>query len=188
MEEGMTIYRLGAVAPAISDSAYVAPGATVIGRVRLGERASVWFGAVLRGDNEPIAVGAESNVQEGAVLHPDPGFPLTVGARVTVGHQAMLHGCTIGDGTLVGIQAVVMNGAVIGRDCLIGAGTIVTERKAFPDRSLILGVPARALRTLTDAEVATLQASADTYVKRAARYRNELHPASEPDWIPPGGK
>ena len=184
----MPAYRLGAVAPVIADSAYMAPNATVVGRVKLGERASVWFGAVLRGDNEPISVGDESNVQESAVLHTDPGFPLSIGARVTVGHQAMLHGCTIGDGALIGIQAVVMNGAVIGRECLIGAGTIVTERKTFPDRSLILGVPARALRTLTDAELASLRASADTYVRRADRYRAELHVVAEPDPYPSGGK
>jgi carbonic anhydrase/acetyltransferase-like protein (isoleucine patch superfamily) len=170
----MTVYRLDDKTPQVSASAYIAAEATVIGRVTIGERASFWSGAVARGDNETIAIGAETNIQEGAVLHADPGSPLSIGARVTVGHQAMLHGCTIGDGTLVGIQAVVLNDAVIGRSCLIGAGAVVTERKSFPDRSLILGAPAKVARTLSDDEVANLERAAAGYVERAAHFRTHL--------------
>ncbi len=170
----MALYRIGGHAPQVPDSAFVAREATLIGQVRLGERASVWFGAVVRGDNAPIDIGEASNVQEGAVLHADPGFPLTIGANVTVGHQAMLHGCTIGEGSLVGIQAVVLNGAVIGRHCLIGAGAIVTERKIFPDRSLILGAPAKVVRQLTDEDMANLMSSAANYASRGAAYSAEL--------------
>ena len=170
----MPIYSLGPHAPDIAASAFVAAEASLIGQVTLGEHSSVWFGAVIRADNEPIRVGNASNVQEGAVLHADPGYPLTVGERVTVGHQAMLHGCTIGDGSLIGIQAVVLNGAVIGRHCLVGAGAVVTERKVFPDRSLILGAPAKVVRTLTDEDVAKLERSAAGYAQRAATYRTEL--------------
>jgi len=146
----------------------------LIGKVALGEGTSVWSGAVIRGDNEPIRIGAATNVQEGAVLHADPGFPLDIGANVTVGHQAMLHGCTIGEGSLIGIQAVVLNGAVIGRHCLVGAGAIVTERKTFPDRSLILGAPAKVVRELTDEDVARLDTSAAEYAARGERYRGRL--------------
>src|SRR5688572_10698836 len=145
----MPLYRIGGHAPQVPASAFVASEATLAGQIRLGERASVWFGAVVRGDNEPIEIGDASNVQEGAVLHADPGFPLRIEANVTVGHQAMLHGCTIGEGSLVGIQAVVMNGAVIGKQSIVGAGAIVTEKKVFPDRSLILGSPAKVVRQLT---------------------------------------
>src|SRR5437763_85459 len=134
----MTIYRLDNNTPEIPDTAFVAPEAVLIGKVRLGQRTSVWFGAVLRGDNEPIVIGDDSNVQECAVLHTDPGHAVEIGRRVTIGHQAMLHGCIVGDGALIGIQAVILNGAVIGRECLVGAGAIVTEGKSFPDRSLIL--------------------------------------------------
>lgn len=170
----MTIFRLGTTSPEIPESAFVAPGACVIGRVTLGAESSVWFGAVLRGDNEPIHIGAGSNVQEGAVLHADQGFPLHVGDHVTVGHQAMLHGCSIGDGSLVGIEAVVMNGARIGRHFIVGAGAIVTEGKSLPDRSLILGAPAKLARELSDNEVAKLDDSAATYVTHGRRYPREL--------------
>jgi carbonic anhydrase/acetyltransferase-like protein (isoleucine patch superfamily) len=170
----MSIYRLGSHSPVVPASAFVAVEATLIGQVILGEHSSVWFGAVMRGDNEPIRIGAASNVQEGAVLHADPGFPLTVGERVTVGHQAMLHGCTIGDRSLIGIQAVVLNGAVIGAHSLVGAGAIVTERKVFPERSLILGAPAKVVRTLSDEEVAHLEKSAAVYVQRAATFGTDL--------------
>lgn len=170
----MTLYRLRGHAPQIPESAFVAREATLIGRVVLGEHASVWPGATVRADNEAIQVGDSSNVQEGAVLHADPGFPLHIGARVTVGHQAMLHGCTVGDGTLIGIQAVVLNGAVIGRHCLVGAGALVTERKRFPDRSLIIGAPARVERELTDEEVARLEASAASYAARAGEFKTAL--------------
>lgn len=172
----MPTYRLGEDAPDLAPDAWVAPGAHVIGRVRLAAQASVWFGAVLRGDNEPIAIGARSNVQDGAVLHTDPGFPLQIEDNVTVGHLAMLHGCTIGAGTLIGVQAVVMNGAVVGRECLVGAGALITEGKTFPDRSLIIGAPAKAVRTLSDEEIASLHRAADVYVKRSGRYRAELVP------------
>jgi len=170
----MAIYRLGSKVPQVPPSAYVAPEAVVIGEVILGEGANIWPGAVIRGDNVLIRVGQNSNVQEGAVLHSDPGLPLVVGDEVSIGHQAMLHGCTVGDGSLIGIQAVVMNNAVVGRECLVGAGALVAEGKAFNDRSLILGSPARMLRTLTDEEVAGLRFNADDYVRRAARYQREM--------------
>ena len=153
---------------------YVAPGATLIGRVILEDRATVWFGAVIRADNEPIVIGPRSNVQDGAVLHADPGYPLTLGEGVTVGHLAMLHGCTVGDGTLVGIKAVVLNGATIGRDCLIGANAFVPEGKVIPDRSLVIGSPGKVVRELTDENVALLRRAADVYVANAERYRNGL--------------
>jgi len=170
----MAIYRLRDLTPQVASSAYVAPEATVIGQVTLGERASVWAGAVIRADNEPIRIGDGSNVQEGAVLHTDPGFPLEIASRVTVGHQAMLHGCSIGEGTLIGIQAVVLNGAVIGRNCLVGAGAIVTEKKVFPDGMLILGAPAKAVRELTEEDIARLGHAATVYVDKATRYGSEL--------------
>lgn len=170
----MTLYRLGELAPSVHASAYVAPNASVIGNVTLAAQSSVWFGVTLRGDNEPIRIGERSNVQDGAVMHTDPGFPLAIAADVTVGHQAMLHGCTVGEGSLIGIQAIVLNGAVIGRSCLVVAGAVITERKTFPDRSLIVGAPARVVRALSDEEVARLLGSAANYVQRAAAYREKL--------------
>ena len=170
----MALYRIGAKSPQVAGSAYVAAEATLIGAVTVGEHATVLAGAVARADNEPIVLGDGSNVQEGAVLHADPGFPLTIGVRVTVGHQAMLHGCTIGDGALIGIQAVVMNGAVIGKECLVGAGAIVTEGKSFPDRSLILGAPAKVVRALSDADVAGLERASSGYIERGAQFRADL--------------
>ncbi len=170
----MLIYRLDGVTPQVSAEVFIADTARVIGRVSLGARASVWFGAVVRGDNEPIVVGENSNVQDGAVLHTDPGFPLQIGSGVTIGHQAMLHGCTVGDGSLIGIQAVVLNGARIGRNCLVGAGALVTEGKEFPDGSLIIGSPARAVRELTPEQIARLRANAEIYVERARLYRTSL--------------
>jgi carbonic anhydrase/acetyltransferase-like protein (isoleucine patch superfamily) len=170
----MAVYRLGDDVPQLHASAWVADGGTVIGRVALGEDCSVWTGAVLRGDNEWITLGARCNVQEGAVLHTDMGFPLVLHDEVTVGHQAMLHGCTVGEGSLVGIQAVVLNGARIGRECLVGAGAVVTEGKVFPDRSLILGAPAKVVRELTDDDVARLRLSALSYVEKARRHRDTL--------------
>ena len=172
----MTQYRIGPKTPQVASTAFVAREATLVGEVIVGEQASLWFGAVARGDNEPIRIGNRSNVQEGAVLHADPGFPLTLGEEVTIGHQAMVHGCTIGDGALVGIQAVVMNGAVIGAESLVGAGALVTEGKVFPPRSLILGSPAKVVRQLTDEDVARLRKTAAGYVRRAQMYREELHP------------
>jgi carbonic anhydrase/acetyltransferase-like protein (isoleucine patch superfamily) len=170
----MPVYRLGELTPQIDPSAWIADNATVVGNVVLGPGANVWFGAVLRGDNEPIVLGAGCNVQEGAVLHTDPGFPLTLGQSVTVGHQAMLHGCTVGDGALIGIQAVVMNGARIGRECIVGAGALVTEGKVFDDGSMILGSPAKTTRALTAEQRAALWGIAQRYVLRSQRYRDTL--------------
>jgi carbonic anhydrase/acetyltransferase-like protein (isoleucine patch superfamily) len=173
-KDTMATYALGDRLPRIDPTAWVAPGAHVLGRVELAEGASVWFGAVLRGDNEPIVIGIGSNVQECAVMHTDPGQPLTVGRHVTIGHQAMLHGCTVGDGTLIGIQAVVMNGARIGRECLIGAGALVPEGRVIPDRSVVLGSPGKVVRQVTDEEVRRLRAGADSYVRRAAQFATDL--------------
>ncbi len=170
----MAIYQLGDDAPRLAAGAWVADSAQVIGKVALGEDASVWFGAVLRGDNEWISIGARSNVQEGSVLHTDMGFPLTLGDDVTIGHQVMLHGCSIGDGALIGIQAVVLNGARIGRNCLVGAGSVVTEGKEFPDGSLIIGSPAKAVRTLSDEQIAKVRAGAAHYVANARRFAQQL--------------
>lgn len=170
----MPIYKLRSDAPLVPESAFIAAEATLIGMVTLGERASVWPGAVVRADDEPISIGEASNVQEGAVLHADPGFPLRIASNVTVGHQAMLHGCTIGEQSLIGIQAVVLNGAVIGKHCLVGAGAIVTEGKNFPDGSLILGAPAKVVRQLSEEEIARLLASAASYVERGATFKTQL--------------
>jgi len=170
----MAIYQLGAIAPRIAPSAWVADSAAVIGNVQLDEDASVWYGAVLRGDNEPLVVGRGSNVQDGSVLHTDMGWPLTIGEGVTIGHQVMLHGCTIGDGSLIGIQAVVLNGARIGRRCIVAAGAVVTEGKEFPDGSLILGAPARVVKALTPQQIEGLAHNAAHYVENARRYRGEL--------------
>jgi carbonic anhydrase/acetyltransferase-like protein (isoleucine patch superfamily) len=170
----MTIYQLGDHTPEIDASAFVADSASVIGKVTLHANASVWFGATLRGDNERITIGENSNVQESAVMHTDMGYPLTVGKNVTLGHQVMLHGCTIGDGALIGIQAVVLNGAKIGKGCLVGAGALVTEGKEFPDNMLIIGSPAKAVRELTAEEVARLPTIADGYVQRSQLYKTQL--------------
>jgi len=177
----MTRYQLGDKAPVIDETAYVAVEAVVIGDVHLATDTSVWAGAVLRGDNEPIVIGEGSNVQEGTVMHTDPGCPLTVGKGVTIGHQAMLHGCTVGDGSLIGIQAVILNKAVIGRECLVGAGAVVTEGKVFPDRSLILGAPAKVVRTLTDEDVQNLRRNAQNYVNRRALFKTSLIALPEPE-------
>ncbi|MGY8524753.1 gamma carbonic anhydrase family protein [Paracidovorax citrulli] len=170
----MTIYKLGDMAPAIDASAYIAPEATIIGRAELAAQVSVWPGATIRADNEPIRIGAGSNVQEGAVLHTDPGSPLTIGTGVTIGHQAMLHGCTVGNGALIGIQAVVLNNASIGEDSLVAAGALVTEGKTFPPRSLILGSPAKAVRELTQEEIANLRANAEEYARKAGLFNASL--------------
>ena len=170
----MPVYRYGECVPSVHDSVFIAPNASVIGTVVLSENVSVWFGATLRGDNDTIAVGKNSNVQEGAVLHTDTDIKLTVGENVTIGHQAMLHGCTIGDGSLIGIQAVILNGAVIGKACLVGAGAVVTEGKVFPDRSLIVGAPARVVRVLTDEEVEKLLKGAAIYNEKRAKFRTDL--------------
>ncbi|AZF15302.1 MULTISPECIES: gamma carbonic anhydrase family protein [unclassified Pseudomonas] len=170
----MAIYQYDTLIPVIHAETFIAQDATVIGNVTLAQGVSVWPQAVLRGDNEPIHIGQHSNVQEGAVLHADPGFALTVGEGVTIGHQAMLHGCTIGDGALIGIQAVVLNGAVIGSNCLVGAGAVVTEGKVFPDNSLILGAPAKVVRELTPEAIAGMHRNAADYVVKGQAYKAKL--------------
>jgi carbonic anhydrase/acetyltransferase-like protein (isoleucine patch superfamily) len=170
----LAIYRIGQKSPTIHDSAFIAETATVIGDVIVGRESSIWPGAVLRGDNEPIQVGERTNVQEGAVLHADPGYPLVIAADVSIGHQAMLHGCTVMEGTLIGIQAVILNGAVIGRNCLVGAGAVITEGKQFPDNSLIIGAPAKVVRELTEEAIAGMRANAANYVERRGCFKNEL--------------
>jgi len=174
----MPFYVIDGCAPRLGAGAWAAPSADLIGDVRLGARASVWFGAVIRADNTPILIGEESNIQDGAIGHSDPGAPLTVGARVTVGHQAILHGCTIGDDCLIGMGARILNTAVIGPECLVAAGALVTEGKSFAPGSLIVGVPARAVRPLTEAEKAGLRLSAAHYADKAAAYAAglRLHP------------
>jgi carbonic anhydrase/acetyltransferase-like protein (isoleucine patch superfamily) len=153
---------------------FVADNATIIGSVRLGDRASVWFNCVLRGDNDWLIVGERSNIQDGSVLHTDPGLELVVGNGVTVGHKVMLHGCTIGDNTLIGIGSTVLNGAKIGNNCIVGAHALVTENKEFPDGSLIIGAPARVVRQLDADEIAMIGKSADVYVENAARFSSDL--------------
>jgi carbonic anhydrase/acetyltransferase-like protein (isoleucine patch superfamily) len=170
----MAIYQLGDYAPIIASSAYVTDSATIIGRVTIEENTSVWFGVTVRGDNEHITIGKNCNLQEGAVLHADPGFPLTMADNVSVGHQAMIHGCTIGEGSLIGIQAVILNGAKIGKNCLVGAGALVTEGKEFPDNSLIVGAPAKVVRTLTEEDIARLYRIANGYVERSRDFKNTL--------------
>lgn len=164
------IYALDGIAPQIDLNAWIAPSAVLIGKVRIAADASVWFGAVLRGDNEGIEVGQGSNVQENAVLHTDWGYPLTIGAGCTIGHKAMLHGCVIGDNSLIGMGATVLNGAVVGRDCLIGAGALVTENKVIPDGSLVMGVPGRVVRQMDEAAIERLRASAVSYQDNARRF------------------
>jgi carbonic anhydrase/acetyltransferase-like protein (isoleucine patch superfamily) len=170
----MAIYRLGEHRPHLADDVWIAPGATVLGRVHLGASSSVWYGAVVRGDNDLIRIGARSNVQDGSVLHTDLGIPLTLGEDVTVGHQVMLHGCEVGDGTLIGIQSVILNRARIGRHCLVGAKSLVTEGKEFPDGALILGSPAKVVRMLTPEQIERVQASAAHYVQQAQRHRQAV--------------
>lgn len=170
----MALYSLDGRSPLLADGSWAAPSADLVGDVRLGERASVWFGAVIRADNSPILIGKDSNIQDGAVCHSDPGFPLTVGARVTVGHQAILHGCTIGDDCLIGMGARILNGAMLEPECLVGAGALVTEGKTFGSGSLIVGAPARVVRQLTGDEKRALRVSASHYADKAAHYAREL--------------
>ncbi|MFC3076050.1 gamma carbonic anhydrase family protein [Shinella pollutisoli] len=174
----MPLYALDDHRPTLpaEDRHWIAPDANVIGRVILGEDVGIWFGATLRGDNEPITVGARSNIQEGVVVHTDPGKPATIGEGCTIGHGAIIHGCTIGDNSLIGMGATVLNGAVIGRNSLVGAGALVTEGKVFPDNSLIVGSPARAIRTLDEAAIEGLRRSAESYVKNWRRFRAGLKP------------
>jgi len=176
----MTIYALDDVTPEISaDGAWVAPDAAVIGRVKLMPRASVWFGAVLRGDNELITLGEDSNVQDGSVLHTDMGFPLTLGRGVTVGHKAMLHGCTVGAYSLIGIGATILNGAKIGENCIIGAHALITEGKDIPDGSVVMGAPGKVVKQIEPGVDVMLKASADHYVENAARYAAGLKPVAD---------
>lgn len=170
----MPLYEIGGHKPQIAPDAWVAPSADLIGDVHLAELASVWFGAVIRADNTPITVGARTNVQDGAILHSDPGAPCTLGEDVTVGHHAILHGCTIGNRTLIGMGATILNRAVIGEDCLVGAGALITEGKAFPPGHLIVGAPAKAIRPLDDAQKAMLKASAALYAAKQLDYAQGL--------------
>ncbi len=171
------LYALGDTTPEIAtEGAWVADSATVLGKVRLHAFASVWFNAVLRGDNEWIDIGERSNIQDGSVLHTDPGCPLTIGRNVTVGHKAMLHGCTVHDNTLIGIGSTVLNGAVIPENCIVGAHALVTEGKTFEPGSLVLGSPARAVKSLDEAAVEMIRRSAEVYVANAARFREQLRP------------
>ena len=170
----MALYRLDDHTPRVAATAWVADSAQVIGNVELAEDASVWFGVILRGDSDLLRIGRGSNVQDGSVIHADPGFPVTLGENVSVGHQVMLHGCTVGDGSLIGIQAVVLNGAKIGRNCLVGAGALVTEGKEFPDGSMILGAPAKVVKQLTPEQIEGLQQTAKHYVQNALRFKAGL--------------
>ena len=170
----MSLYQLDDLSPRLADTAWVADSAQVMGNVDLAADTSVWFGAVLRGDTEVIRVGRGSNIQDNSVVHADIGFPVMIGENVTIGHQVMLHGCSIGDGSLIGIQAVVLNGAKIGKHCLVGAGALVTEGQEFPDGSMIFGSPAKLVRQLTPEQMAGLDRSAEHYVENARRYRNGL--------------
>lgn len=170
----MAVYALDGVEPQIAESAWVADSAQVMGEVQLGADASVWFGAVVRGDTSSITIGEGSNVQDASVLHADLGMPLVIGRHVTVGHQVMLHGCTIGDESLIGIGAIVLNGAKIGKNCLVGAGALVTEGKEFSDGSMIIGSPARVVKQLTPEQIQGLRQSAQHYIDNARRFRAGL--------------
>ncbi|MBB3892098.1 carbonic anhydrase/acetyltransferase-like protein (isoleucine patch superfamily) [Phenylobacterium haematophilum] len=174
----MSVYNLGEVAPELpkEDEYWIAPNAAVVGRVILKKNASVWFGATIRGDNDPITIGENSNVQDGSVLHTDTGYPLTIGANVTVGHMVMLHGCTIGDGSLIGIGSIVLNGAKIGKNCLIGANCLITEGKEIPDNSLVMGAPGKVVREISPEQGKALAGGALHYVENWKRYRAGLRP------------
>lgn len=170
----MPLYSLDGVSPEVAPDVFIAPGAHVMGKVRIGPGANIWFNAVLRGDNDWITIGARSNIQDLAMFHVDPGFPITIGADVTVGHSAIVHGCTVGDGALIGMGATVLNGARIGRRCIVGANALVTEGKEFPDDSMIVGAPARAIRTMEAAQAETGKRNSAHYVERAKRFRAGL--------------
>lgn len=170
----MPIYKIDQKTPQIAPSAWVAPNATVIGDARLGDNVSIWWNAVLRGDNDPIHIGANSNIQDGSVLHTDEGVPMHIGANVTVGHMVMLHGCIVGDNSLIGIGSVILNRAVIGKHSIVGANTLIPEGKVFPDGVLIVGSPGKVVRELSEEEKARLQKSADHYVDNARRYAKKL--------------
>ncbi len=170
----MSLFALDDKSPTVADDVWIAPGCYVIGDVSLEAKTSVWFGATLRGDNERITIGAGSNVQENCVMHTDMGFPLVIGAGCTIGHKAMLHGCTIGENTLIGIGAIVLNGAVIGKNCLIGAGALITEGKHIPDGSLVMGAPGKVVRALDEAAIQGLRISALHYQENASRFARDL--------------
>ena len=170
----MAIYSLGDRQPSLGRDVWIAPNATIIGDVRLGDNTSIWWNAVLRGDNDTITIGANSNIQDGCVLHADEGVPLTVGAKVTVGHLVMLHGCTVGDESLIGIKAVILNKAVIGRHCIIGANSLIPEGKVIPDRSLVMGSPGKVVRQLSSEEIARINRISDHYVENFKRYKANL--------------
>lgn len=174
----MPIYALGEFQPKLPapDRFWIAPDANVIGKVELGEDVGIWFGVTLRGDNEPITVGARSNIQEGVMVHTDPAYPVVIGSDCTIGHHAIVHGCIIGDNSLIGMGATILNGARIGRNCLVGANALVTEGKDFPDNSLIVGSPAKAIRTLDDDAVERLRQSAARYVENWKRFSRDLRP------------
>ena len=169
----MAIYALGERVPEFGEGCWVADNATVIGHVHAGRNVSIWYNVVIRGDNDPIVIGDDTNIQDGSILHNDDGVPLTIGSHVTVGHMVMLHGCTVGDGTLIGINAVVLNHAVIGNDCIVGANTLIPEGKVIPDRSLVVGSPGRIIRELSDADIAGLRSNAANYVANARLYATE---------------
>ncbi len=175
----MKIYHLGTQTPQFTDadSVYLAPGAILIGNLKIGRDVNIWPYAVLRGDNEPISIGDASNIQEHSMLHTDPGFPLTIGKYCTIGHRAILHGCTIGDNSLIGMGAIVLNGAKIGNNCLVGAGALVTEGKEFPEGSIIVGSPARAIKTLDNEAIKKLKMSALHYVANGKRFKADLKEA-----------
>jgi carbonic anhydrase/acetyltransferase-like protein (isoleucine patch superfamily) len=170
----MAFYQLDQLVPRVAATAWVAESAQVIGNVELAEHSSVWFNVVMRGDNEVLRVGTGSNIQDGSVIHSDPGYPVMLGANVTVGHKVMLHGCTVGDGSLIGINAVVLNGARIGKNCLVGAGSLVTEGKEFPDGCLIVGAPAKVVRALTPGQIEGMRRAARHYVENAQRFKAGL--------------
>lgn len=172
----MPLFRLGEKSPQLGRNAWIAPNATLIGDIHLAANASIWWNATLRGDNDPIHIGENSNIQDGSVLHTDEGVPMHIGANVTVGHLVMLHGCTIGDGSLIGIGSVILNRAKIGKSCIVGANTLIPEGKVFPDRVLIVGSPGKVVRELSDEEVGKLLKSAAHYVNNAQRYRDTLLP------------
>lgn len=175
----MTMYALGSFAPQLHEDTWVAPDANLIGKVVLEEGASVWFGCTIRADHEEIRIGAGSNVQENTVMHIDAGFPLTIGRNCTIGHKAMLHGCTIGDNSLIGMGATILNGATIGKNCLIGACALITEGKDIPDGSLVMGSPGRVVRVLDEEAIQGLESSALAYQENMRRFRSELHETSK---------
>ena len=170
----MPIYSLDGVRPDIADNAYVAPSAQIIGNVKMADHSSVWFGAVIRGDNDLIEIGARTNIQDNSVLHTDPGIPLIIGDGVIVGHRVMLHGCKIGENTLIGIGATILNGAVIGKNCIIGAHSLITEGKVIPDGSMVVGSPGRIIKSLTEQHFQMLQINSEVYVANAKRFNQNL--------------